>query len=157
MGHDTASDLRKQSREADSGVSPYTTSPGRSRNMAAIRRSDTTPEIAVRSILHSRGHRYRKDHRLDLGSVKPRPDIVFTRRKVAVFIDGCFWHACPKHSKPPANNSDYWGPKLAANVERDRRYDEALSANGWKVIRAWEHESPTEVVARVEDALARRR
>lgn len=155
MKPNMASDLRKQEEAAAVGVSPYATSAGRSRNMAAIRRTDTKPELAVRSALHRRGHRFRKDLRLDLGNVRPRPDIVFTRRKVAVFIDGCFWHACPEHSAPPRNNTGYWGPKLQGNVDRDRRYDHALEASGWRVVRAWEHEPVEEIVAKVETALAK--
>jgi DNA mismatch endonuclease (patch repair protein) len=153
MGDDIVADLRKREHPGGPGVSSYVTSPGRSRNMAAIRRADTKPEVAIRSALHRAGHRFRKDMRLDLGHVKPRPDIVFTRAKVAVFVDGCFWHACPDHSKPPARNAEYWGPKLAGNVERDRRQDEALEADGWTVVRIWEHEPTTNAIAAVKTAL----
>jgi DNA mismatch endonuclease (patch repair protein) len=89
--------------------------------------------------------------------VSPRPDIVFTRWRIAVFIDGCFWHVCPEHSAPPRNNTGYWGPKLDGNVARDRRYDEALTTAGWLVIRAWEHEEASVTVERIETALADRR
>lgn len=116
MERNMPSDLRKQPTSESSGVSPYATSPGRSRNMAAIRRSDTKPELAVRSALHRRGHRFRKDLRLDLGATRPRPDIVFTRRKVAVFIDGCFWHACPDHSSPPATTAATGGRSFRATL-----------------------------------------
>ncbi|QBR93752.1 very short patch repair endonuclease [Nocardioides euryhalodurans] len=153
MVDDIASDLRKRGDEHVSGVSSYVTTPGRSRNMAAIRRTDTKPEIALRSALHRRGLRFRKDLRLNLGPVKPRPDIVFTRAKVAVFVDGCFWHCCPEHGKPPSQNTGYWGPKLARNVERDRRYDATLTTHGWQVVRIWEHVPLAEAVAAVEDAL----
>ena len=153
MSDDIPSDLRERAEESVPGVSSYVTSPGRSRNMAAIRRTDTKPEVALRSALHRAGYRYRKDLRLDLGVVKARPDIVFTRARVAVFVDGCFWHACPEHSKPPSQNTGYWGPKLARNVERDRRYDEALTEAGWTVVRVWEHEPLTDAVAAVADAL----
>lgn len=152
------SDLRRRDQDEGVGVSSYQTSGGRSRNMAAIRRTDTAPELRVRSELHRRGYRFRKDLRLKLGGgATPRPDVVFTRWKVAVFIDGCFWHACPEHSAPPRNNTNYWGPKLEGNVARDRRYDAALSAAGWLVIRAWEHEQVTMTVERIEMALAARR
>lgn len=154
---ETASDLGKHRSDDGLGVSPYPTSAGRSRNMAAIRRTDTKPELRVRSELHRRGYRFRKDLRLDLGTVKPRPDIVFTRWKVAVFIDGCFWHACPEHSAPPRNNTGYWGPKLDGNVARDRRYDAALEGAGWIVVRAWEHEETSVTVERIEAALIARR
>lgn len=109
--------------------------------MQANRRSDTKPEVALRSALHARGYRFRKDHRLDLdGGVRVRPDIVFTRRKVAVFVDGCFWHVCPDHGREPTTNEWYWTPKLRRNVARDRAADAALSAAGWRVVRLWEHE-----------------
>jgi DNA mismatch endonuclease (patch repair protein) len=118
--------------------------------MAAIRRVDTKPELALRSALHAAGLRFRKDLRLDIGGVRPRPDIVFTRRRVAVFVDGCFWHCCPAHSKLPEKNTDYWRPKLASNVERDRRYDEALNREGWTVVRIWEHVPVDEASALIQ-------
>jgi DNA mismatch endonuclease, patch repair protein len=122
--------------------------------MLANKRSDTKPELALRSELHRRGLRFRKDYRLVLGAVKPRPDIVFTRAKVAVFVDGCFWHSCPEHrGKTPKTNAEYWAPKLAANVERDRRYDDALRESGWSVVRVWEHEDIEEAAAIVERAV----
>jgi DNA mismatch endonuclease (patch repair protein) len=108
--------------------------------MLGNRRRDTKPEVALRSALHAAGLRFRKDLRLDLGGIKVRPDIVFTRAKVAVFVDGCFWHSCPTHGTQPRRNSDYWGPKLARNIARDREQDAALVEHGWQVIRIWEHE-----------------
>ena len=81
--------------------------------MRAIRRVDTKPELALRSALHRRGYRFRKDYRLDLDAgARVRPDIAFTARRVAVFVDGCFWHACPEHGRDPAVNEWYWAPKL---------------------------------------------
>lgn len=127
---------------------------GRSRNMRANRRSNTKPEVALRSALHRLGYRYRKDHRLDLPSgVRVRPDIVFTRRKIAIFVDGCFWHVCPEHGRQPGRNEWYWSPKLRRNVERDRRADAALTESGWQVIRIWEHEPVPDAVAKVQLAL----
>lgn len=82
-----------------------------------------------------------------------RPDVVFTRRKVAVFVDGCFWHACPIHGREPTYNTGYWSPKLARNVERDRKNDAALAAEGWSVVRLWEHVPLADAVAAVEAAL----
>ncbi|WP_241153785.1 very short patch repair endonuclease [Nocardioides pantholopis] len=116
----------------------------------ANRRTDTKPELALRSELHRRGFRFRKDLRLDLGTINPRPDIVFTRAKVAVFVDGCFWHCCPDHGRPPTQNTGYWGPKLARNVERDRLYDSALREAGWSLVRVWEHVPVTEAADVVE-------
>jgi DNA mismatch endonuclease, patch repair protein len=117
--------------------------------MLANRRSDTAPELALRSELHVRGLRFRKDHRVDLTDCAVRPDVVFTRARVAVFIDGCFWHRCPLHATDPKANSDYWGPKLRANAARDRRVDDALSAAGWTVVRIWEHEDVIDAADRV--------
>jgi len=137
---------------------PHPSSPGRSANMRANRRTDTKPELALRRALHSRGYRYRKDYRLDLdGGKRVRPDIAFTARRVAVFVDGCFWHSCPQHGSKPAVNVGYWDPKLRRNVERDRAADIALAAAGWEVVRIWEHESLEDAVTAVLAALARRR
>jgi DNA mismatch endonuclease, patch repair protein len=137
---------------------PKPSSAGRSANMRANRRADTKPELALRRALHGQGYRYRKDHRLDLGEgVRVRPDIVFTARKVAVFVDGCFWHCCPEHGGQPAANTWYWEPKLRRNVERDRAADAALAAAGWAVIRLWEHESLDAAVAAVTEVLGRPR
>jgi DNA mismatch endonuclease (patch repair protein) len=85
-----------------------------------------------------------------------RPDIVFTARKVAVFVDGCFWHVCPEHGRQPTTNDWYWAPKLRRNVERDRLADQALHAAGWDVVRAWEHEPTEEAARRVDQVLERR-
>jgi DNA mismatch endonuclease, patch repair protein len=135
------------------GDYPHPSSPGRSANMRANRRTDTKPELALRRALHARGLRYRKDYRLDLEGARVRPDIAFTARRVAVFVDGCFWHVCPEHGTKPASNTWYWGPKLTRNVERDRTADAALLAAGWQVVRVWEHEPLDAAVAAVIAAL----
>ena len=133
---------------------PHPSSPGRSANMKANRRTDTKPELALRHALHRLGYRYRKDYRLDLdGGRRVRPDIAFTARKVAVFVDGCFWHACPEHGSKPRANEWYWGPKLIKNVERDRVNDAALILAGWTVVRLWEHVPIDEAVGTVVTAL----
>lgn len=137
----------RQSAHA-AGVYPAPLNAGRSRNMQANRRTDTKPEVALRNALHRMGYRYRKDFLLRLADgVKVRPDIVFTARKLAVFVDGCFWHACPDHGRQPTTNEWYWSPKLQRNVERDRRNDAALRDDGWRVVRIWEHEPLDEAVA----------
>lgn len=123
----------------------------------ANRRTDTKPEIRLRSALHRRGHRFRKDDLLRVGAVRVRPDIVFTRWRVAVFVDGCFWHGCPDHQHVPKTNRDYWVPKLEANVERDRRVDAGLAEDGWVVVRIWEHVGIDDAVEAVELALKARR
>jgi DNA mismatch endonuclease (patch repair protein) len=132
---------------------PLPGSPGRSANMRANRRTNTKPELALRSALHAMGYRYRKDMRLDLPQRRVRPDIAFTSRKVAVFVDGCFWHACPDHGSQPKNNEWYWSPKLLKNVERDRAADQALTDAGWTVVRLWEHVSLEDAVAEVVAAV----
>jgi DNA mismatch endonuclease, patch repair protein len=135
---------------------PLPLTEGRSANMRANRRTDTKPEMALRRALHRQGYRYRKDYRLDLaGGTRVRPDIAFTARHVAVFVDGCFWHACPEHGTKPANNVWYWEPKLRRNVERDRAADAALAAAGWEVVRIWEHEPLEAAVLAVLAALMR--
>ena len=115
--------------------------------MQAIRRRDTKPEIAVRRLLHAAGLRYR----IDYAPLSPRrrADIVFTRKRVAVFIDGCFWHGCPQHFQPPRANTAYWGPKISRNRERDRETADALRDAGWRVLRYWEHETPEAIAGDV--------
>lgn len=123
----------------------------------ANRRSETKPEVRLRSHLHARGLRFRKDHPIRVGSLRARPDIVFTRARVAVFVDGCFWHGCPEHHVAPKSNQDYWNPKLRANQERDRRVDIALTDAGWMVLHVWEHEDPLEAAIRIHEAVTARR
>jgi DNA mismatch endonuclease, patch repair protein len=113
----------------------------RSRNMAAVKRSNTGPEIQLRRALHAAGFRYRTDYPIRLGGRLIRPDIAFTRSRVAVFIDGCFWHCCPRHGQIPATNREFWAAKLEANAERDRRQNQLLTDEGWLVVRLWEHVS----------------
>ncbi|QXN89815.1 very short patch repair endonuclease [Nocardia iowensis] len=154
-GTDVTEERSEEARRKahDRGLYPAPLNEGRSRNMRANRRSDTKPEIALRSALHRLGYRYRKDLRLDLGSVKVRPDIVFTARKVAVFVDGCFWHVCPEHGRNPTTNEWYWAPKLRRNIERDRAADVALAEAGWQVVRLWEHETLERAVTAVTSVL----
>ncbi|MCT1448684.1 very short patch repair endonuclease [Brevibacterium casei] len=118
--------------------------------MQANRRRDTKPELALRSALHKAGFRYRCDFRIDLPEGRVRPDIVFTRRRVAVFVDGCFWHCCPEHGSCPSVNRTYWSAKLARNVERDALNTRLLRQAGWTALRIWEHvhvEAAFELVA----------
>jgi DNA mismatch endonuclease, patch repair protein len=150
---DTAASRSATEAAAKGKSYPFTADPGRAANMRSNRRSDTRPELALRAALHAMGYRYRKDFRLDLPSRRVRPDIAFTSRKVAVFVDGCFWHACPDHGSKPKNNDWYWSPKLAKNVERDRAADEALAQAGWTVVRLWEHVPLADAIALVIDAV----
>ena len=126
----------------------------RRRNMQANRRRDTSPEVALRSALHRGGLRYRCDYLLRIDTHRVRPDIVFTKRRVAVFVDGCFWHCCPDHGRLPQVNSGYWTPKLQRNQDRDARNNQALRDAGWKVVRIWEHESVDSAVTQVVEALS---
>lgn len=122
--------------------------------MQANRRSGTKPEAALRSALFKLGYRYRKDFLLRLGDgVKVKPDIVFTARRVAVFVDGCFWHVCPDHGRQPTTNEWYWSPKLRRNVERDQTVNQSLTNAGWRVLRVWEHEDLQDAVAAVVGTL----
>jgi DNA mismatch endonuclease (patch repair protein) len=122
--------------------------------MLANKRRDTSTELAVRHELHSRGLRYRVDL-APVPSMRRRADIVFTRARIAVFMDGCFWHGCPIHGTVPKRNADYWGPKLAANVARDRDTDRRLTDAGWLVIRVWEHEPAGDASDCIEAAVRR--
>ncbi|MGH9156314.1 MAG: very short patch repair endonuclease [Acidimicrobiales bacterium] len=104
----------------------------------------------MRSDLHRRGLRFRKDLLLRTGGMKVHPDVVFTRARVAVFVDGCFWHGCPEHQVVPARNRDYWGAEAAAQHRAGRQADEALSSDGWAVVRVWEHEDVAAAGLRIE-------
>ncbi len=115
--------------------------------MKSQRRRDTTAEVALRKELFARGLRYRVDFRV-VGM--QRVDVAFTRARVAVFVDGCFWHRCPVHGTIPKTNRDWWIAKLEANERRDRATDEQLAALGWSVTRVWEHESVAAAADRIE-------
>jgi DNA mismatch endonuclease (patch repair protein) len=114
-------------------------------------RESTKPEVALRRALHARGFRFRL-HRRDLPGT---PDIVFPRQRLAVFVDGCFWHGCAEHGVLPKNNREWWRAKLAANVERDARKDAALVAMGWTPLHLWEHTPLEDMVLAVAGALGR--
>lgn len=107
----------------------------RSEQMSRIRSRDTVPELLLRKAVWALGLRYRVCVRLP-----GRPDIVFPRQKLVVFVDGCFWHGCPLHYVRPKSNTSYWSPKIEANIARDRRQEAALEEEGWHVLRLWEHE-----------------
>lgn len=131
----------------------WASSPGAQRSMKGNRRRDTKPELAVRRILHAQGLRYRVDYAPG-SNRRRRADIVFTRLRLAVFIDGCFWHGCPVHANVPATHHEYWQPKLARNVERDRETTAMLEAEGWQVLRIWEHVDPGEAADRIVSAIS---
>ncbi|WP_433871232.1 very short patch repair endonuclease [Saccharopolyspora sp. CA-218241] len=127
-------------------------SEGNRKSMQANRGRDTKPELALRRATHAMGLRYRVSVR-PLPTVRRTADLVFTRAKVAVFLDGCFWHGCEQHRTRPATNREYWDEKINRNVERDRETDGLLRAAGWNPVRVWEHEDPREAAERVRVAV----
>jgi len=120
--------------------------------MSRIRRRDTKPEWLLRRALHARGWRYFVDRPVR-GVSRCRPDLLFPRLLVAVFVDGCFWHFCPPHTHLPRANATYWHAKLLANRQRDARHDAALTLAGWRVVRVWEHDPVEVALATVEAVL----
>lgn len=120
--------------------------------MRGNRNRDTGPEMALRRELHKRGFRFRL-HR-QVPPARTYADIVFPRQRVAVFVDGCFWHHCPEHFRPSKKNSDYWATKIARNVARDRLNDQLMKESGWTVVRIWEHEQPAEAVNKIAELLS---
>jgi DNA mismatch endonuclease (patch repair protein) len=124
--------------------------------MLANKSRDTRPELLVRSLVHRRGLRYRISAR-PLPGLRRTADLVFRPTRVAVFIDGCYWHGCPTHYKEPKTNTDYWRAKIAGNRIRDRQTDELLSEAGWLVLRFWEHEDPNEIADAIASAVEGRR
>lgn len=108
----------------------------RSRIMSKIRGKDTKPELILRKALFAKGLRYRLNYRV----AGYRVDIAFPSKKLAIFVDGCFWHGCPKCFKTPKSNKKYWDWKIRSNIERDKRIDREIHRLGWVVVHAWEHE-----------------
>ncbi len=135
---------------------PTASSDDAQRRMRSVRQRDTSPESALRSALFARGLRYRVQVAL---LTKPRrvADIVFAGPRVAVFVDGCFWHGCPLHATWPKQNADFWRAKILANQERDQDTDARLRAEGWDVIRIWAHEPPEQAAERIASSLAQRK
>ena len=121
--------------------------------MKANRGRDTAPEMSLRRALHARGVRYRLGQTVVVPGRRVRPDLVFKGRRLAVFVDGCYWHSCPEHGRMPADPTGYWAVKLARNRDRDTAVDVALQAAGWAVVRIWEHVPPEEAAERVIHAL----
>jgi DNA mismatch endonuclease, patch repair protein len=135
----------------------WASSPGTRKSMQSNKARDTKPELALRSAVHALGLRYRVDAR-PLKDVRRRADLLFTRAKVAVFLDGCFWHGCPKCGHIPSSNRPFWKAKIERNQRRDRETDELLLQTGIRAIRFWEHElrdCPRECMQRLLTDLAR--
>lgn len=108
----------------------------RRKNMQNIRSADTKIEVLIRSALHKKGFRFRKNAQNIIG----KPDIVFPAKRVVVFLDSCFWHKCPYHYNIPLTNTSYWNPKLERNKKRAREVNSKLRKDGWTVLRFWEHQ-----------------
>jgi DNA mismatch endonuclease (patch repair protein) len=121
--------------------------------MRGNRRSDTRPERAVRSALHRRGIRFRLSVRPET-DLSCSADMVVRRARLAIFVDGCFWHGCPEHGTKPTTNSHYWDAKITRNVERDIRNNSLLTTRGWTVVRVWEHEDPEQVADRIVELMS---
>lgn len=143
-------------RGSGAGAGSWASTPGVARSMRSNRSRDTRPEMEIRRRLHARGLRYRVD-RAPLPPIRRRADIVFTAIRLAVFVDGCFWHGCPEHGSLPKRNSEYWTAKLERNRSRDAETDGILRGAGWTVLRIWEHEAPEDAVERVCSAVERLR
>ncbi|MGW0864408.1 very short patch repair endonuclease [Streptomyces sp. NPDC002611] len=131
-------------------------SAGVSARMSRQASKDTAVELAVRRLLHADGLRYRVEYPVP-GLPRRRIDVAFPRAKVAVLIDGCFWHGCPQHATHPKANADWWRTKLDRNMARDRETTEHLLAAGWTVLRFWEHTPAVEVAATVRAAVDQER
>lgn len=143
-------------RPSAAGVS-WASSPATRAVMRANRGRDTRPEIALRSAVHALGLRYRVGIR-PIKDVRRTADIVFVRARIAVFLDGCFWHGCPHHHRPAKGaTAQFWRDKIDGNKRRDRETDQRLRDAGWQVIRIWEHEEPAEAARHVADLVAKRR
>jgi DNA mismatch endonuclease (patch repair protein) len=124
----------------------------RSEIMKRVRQSSTHPEMVLRKKLHARGLRFRVNYRAE----GIRVDIAFVRARVAIFVDGCFWHSCPIHGSRPSTNKHYWLPKLRENRSRDRRQTRILIAKGWNVTRVWEHDCKANseiLIASIQDLI----
>lgn len=133
--------------------SPPASSEAAQKRMKATKGRDTKPELAVRSALHRLGYRYKVDV-APLPSLRRRADLVFSRQRLAVYIDGCYWHGCPVHGTWPKANADFWRDKIETNRRRDQDTDEKLRRAGWYSLRIWEHEPIEEAVRRVINALS---
>lgn len=133
---------------------PWASSGAVRASMQSNKGRDTKPELALRRAVHSLGLRYRVAFR-PIKSVRRTADLVFTRAKVAVFMDGCFWHGCPTHHTVAVTNAGFWAEKVRRTRERDLETDRLLAEAGWRVLRVWEHEDPVEAAERVA-ALVRR-
>lgn len=128
-------------------------SPSASRRMANVRQKGTDAEVALRQEMHRVGLRYRIDYEV-LRNPRRVADMAFPGRKIAIFVDGCFWHGCPEHATWPKQNADFWRQKIEANRQRDSDTNERLRSLGWTVLRFWSHESPAEAARTIAHMVA---
>ena len=136
---------------------PAPSSPQAGARLARQRRTGTAPEMALRRAVHRMGLRYAVDAPLPLPGTRRRADLLFVGPKIAVFVDGCYWHGCPTHGSRPKSNADWWADKLASNARRDADTDRRLSDAGWLALRFWEHTDPGAAAVAVHDAVSARR
>lgn len=138
------------------GSQSWASTPAVRASMRANRSRDTKPELLLRRALHAKGYRYRVACR-PLPELRRTADLVFTRAKVAVFVDGCFWHGCPTHHRLAKRNREYWEQKVQKNRQRDSEVDAKLAEAGWLALRIWEHEDAASASSRVAEAVNARR
>ncbi|USX48094.1 very short patch repair endonuclease [Lentzea sp. HUAS12] len=141
-------------RYVDAGPAPPATSEATSKVMRRTRRTGTAPELAVRRALHRRGLRYLVDVAAPGTNRRRRVDVLLRGARIALFVDGCFWHSCPEHGQLPKANREWWRVKLHGVVVRDRDTDAQLTAAGWRVVRVWEHEDPEDVADRIVELVS---
>jgi DNA mismatch endonuclease (patch repair protein) len=148
----TAEPLANTTKRNMRPIKSWATSSAVRRVMQGNKSRDTKPEIAVRCAVHAMGMRYRVAAR-PLAGVRRTADLVFRRERVAVFVDGCFWHGCPAHHAPPKTNAGYWANKIEGNRIRDLHTTALLDAAGWTVLRFWSHEQPLAVAAQIAEVI----
>lgn len=135
---------------------PWASTPATRAVMQGNRRRDTTPELAIRRLVHAAGLRYRVDAK-PLPTLNRRADLVFRTPRVAVFVDGCYWHGCPQHGTTAKTNAAYWSEKIARNRARDHETGTLLEKAGWVVLRFWEHEDPNQAANTIKCTVLNRR
>jgi DNA mismatch endonuclease (patch repair protein) len=133
----------------------WASSPGVRASMQSNRSRDTKPEIALRRKVHALGLRYYVA-RAPFAGMRRKADLIFPRAKIAIFLDGCFWHGCPHHFRRPITNAEYWDAKISGNRQRDSEVDTQLAAAGWLVIRVWEHEDMASAADSIAQAVRSR-
>lgn len=148
---------RSRQTEAEEDRTSWASTPGVRSRMQQQRSADTGPELRLRKALHGRGLRYQLHRAIVPGTKRRRVDIAFPRARVAVFVDGCFWHGCAEHGRRLHDiNRWYWPAKIEGNRERDRDTDARLTDAGWRVVRVWEHDDPEQAAVRIERIVAGR-